>query len=117
MKGDEIVRKVYDEFFRIQQHEKIGEKVIVVRMILTVISIVTCLIMMSLTAFAYFSCNVTSDSNRINTANFETKVSINVTSSNGESVTVNLTGQNLRLIRSILLHYNTQKKALQRQVL
>ncbi len=83
------MRKVYDEFFRIQQHEKIGEKVIVVRMILTVISIVTCLIMMSLTAFAYFSCNVTSDSNRINTANFETKVSINVTSSNGESVTVN----------------------------
>ena len=82
------MRKLYREFFYIPKYGKIREKVMLTRVITTVAVIVFCLAAMGITAYAYFSYNVTSASNKIQAANFETNVNIQITDENGESVEV-----------------------------
>ena len=70
------MRELYKEFFHIPKHGKIPEKVILVRVALIVIIAVVCLATMSITAYAWFSYNVTSGSNVIKAANFEAQITI-----------------------------------------
>lgn len=80
------MRKLYDKFFRVSNHEKISGRVMLTRIAVTATIIMICLISMSYTAYAYFSYNITSDSNVIKSAGFEAELSIE--GQNGETVTV-----------------------------
>ena len=70
------MRKLYHTFFHISDDEKISEKVIFTRMVTTVVVIVSCLLAMGITAYAYFSCGITSGKNTIKAANFQAKIDI-----------------------------------------
>lgn len=70
------MKKVYDEYFNIPEEEKISEKVIVARAILTIAIIVGCLVTMSVTAYAFFYHDVTSSLRNIRAANFDTNIQI-----------------------------------------
>ena len=85
------MRKLYNEFFYIPKHGKVREKVMLTRVAMTVMIVIMCLAAMSITAYAYFSYNITSGSNIIKAANFEANVSI--TDSNNDPVTVTKDGK------------------------
>lgn len=70
------MRKLYNDFFHIPENEKIKEKVMMMRVVLTVVVMVGCLVAMGITAYAYFSYSVTSHFGAIRAANFETNVSV-----------------------------------------
>lgn len=78
------MKKLYTRFFHAAKHEKISEKVMLTRIATTITTIVVCLIAMSFTAYAYFSCDVSSASNVIQTASFDAQITI--TDKNGISV-------------------------------
>lgn len=76
------MRKLYEEFFRICKHKKITDKVMLTRVAMTVVVIVICLISMAITAYGYFSHDITSASNTIKSANFETSVLVYINDGN-----------------------------------
>ena len=80
------MRKLFNEFFYIPKHGKIREKVMLARVAMTIVIMVVCLAAMSITAYAYFSHNVTSRSNIIKAATFETQVQVQITDNNGKAV-------------------------------
>ena len=80
------MRKLYNEFFYIPKYGKIREKVMLARVAMTVVIMVVCLAAMSITAYAYFSYNITSGSNIIRSATFKTEVQVQITDSNGKAV-------------------------------
>ncbi len=84
------MKKLYNEFFYVPKYGKgkIREKVMLTRTAMTVVIMIVCLAAMGLTAYAYFAYNVTAASNVIKAANFETKVSIQISDSNNEPVTM-----------------------------
>ena len=87
------MRNLYNEFFCIPEHGKIREKVMLTRLILTITIVIVCLTAMSITAYAYFSYNITSSFNTIKAAHFEADVLITITDSNNEPVTVTKSGK------------------------
>ena len=87
------MRKLYNEFFYIPKHGKIREKVMLTRLISTITIVIVCLAAMSITAYAYFSYNITSSFNTIKAAHFEADVVITITDSNNEPVTVTKSGK------------------------
>lgn len=82
------MRKLYEEFFYVPKcgKGKIRDKVMLMRTALTVVVMVVCLAAMGITAYAYFAYNITSASNLIQTANFQTKVSIQISDSENQSI-------------------------------
>jgi len=80
------VRKLYNEFFYIPKHGKVREKVMLTRVAMTVVIMVMCLAAMSITAYAYFSYNITSGSNIIKSASFYTDVTVQITDADGKAV-------------------------------
>ncbi len=82
------MRKLYNEFIYIPRHGKIREKVMITRVIATVTIILFCLAAMSITAYAYFSCNVSASSNVIKSASFKTDVLITPLVENSGTVSV-----------------------------
>ena len=80
------MRKLFNEFFYIPQHGKVREKVMLIRLASLITIIILCLAAMSITAYAYFSYNVTSGSNIIRSATFKTEVQVQITDSNGKAV-------------------------------
>ncbi len=68
--------KIYREFFYIPKYGKVREKVMLAQMILTIATVAVCLVAMSITAYAYFSTNVSSSSNSIKTAYFKAQISV-----------------------------------------
>ncbi len=70
------MRDLYREFFHIPKDGKIGEKTMLTRVAATVGIIVACLVAMSISAYAYFTHNVTSGLNIIKAADFEITVSV-----------------------------------------
>ena len=84
------MRKLFNEFFYIPKHGKVREKVMLTRIAMTITIVFMCLAAMSITAYAYFSYNVTSGSSIIKTANFEASVSISITE-NDSSTTIEVT--------------------------
>ena len=75
------MRKLYNEFFNVSKHGKISEKAMLTRVVTTITVVVMCLIAMSVTAYAYFSYNITSDSHVIKAAHFETDITVRYTDS------------------------------------
>lgn len=82
------MRKLYNEFFYIPKYGKIREKVMLARVATSVVITVICLAAISITTYAYFSSNVTSAPNIIQTATFETQVKVQLKNENGEAVDV-----------------------------
>lgn len=70
------MKAFYQEFFCTLKHEKIRDKVIAVRLMITILVILFCLIAMSLSAYAYFSHNLVSRPTRFQSANFDIDVSV-----------------------------------------
>lgn len=87
------MRELYNEFLYIPKHGKIREKVMLTRVATTITIMVICLAAMGMIAYAYFSHNITSVSNTIKAANFETNVSITIKDSNNDSITVTKNGK------------------------
>ena len=86
------MRKLYREFFYIPKYGKIREKVMLTRIAMTVTIVIMCLAAMSITAYAYFSYNITSGSNTIKAASFYTDVTVQITAEDGtvvETITTN----------------------------
>lgn len=73
------MEKFYNEYFHIPKNGKISEKVMFMRVVITAILMIICLAAMSLTAYAYFSHNVSSGSNIIKAAEFDVTVAVTVT--------------------------------------
>lgn len=84
------MKKFYNEYFRITEGEKIREKVMVARVIVMVVIIISCLVATSITAYAYFSYNITSAANNIKAATFKTDISIKKLDANGVIIDDNL---------------------------
>ncbi len=82
------MRKLYNEFFYIPKHGKVREKVMLTRVAMTVVIMVMCLAAISITAYAYFSYNVTSGSNTIKAASFYTDVTVQITAADGTAVDI-----------------------------
>ena len=80
------MRKLFNEFFYIPQHGKVREKVMLTRIAMTVTIVIMCLAAMSITAYAYFSYNITSGSNIIKSASFYTDVTVQITAEDGTAV-------------------------------
>ena len=72
------MKPFYDEYFRIPKEGdgKITDKVMLVKVAQIVVTMIVCLIAMSLSAYAYFSHNVTSGVNIIQSADFGLNVKI-----------------------------------------
>ena len=72
------MKSFYDEYFRIPKEGdgKITDKVMLVKVAQIVVTMIVCLIAMSLSAYAYFSHNVTSGVNIIQSADFGLNVKI-----------------------------------------
>ena len=73
------MRKLYNEFFHISKDGQISEKVMLVRITAMAIVMILCLLAMSVSAYAYFSYNVTSGTTTIKAATFEVDVSVSDT--------------------------------------
>lgn len=80
------MRKLYNEFFYIPKHGKVREKVMLTRIAMNVTIVIMCLAAMSITAYAYFSYNITSGSNIIKSASFYTDVTVQITAEDGTAV-------------------------------
>ena len=80
------MRKLYNEFFYIPKHGKVREKVMLTRIAMTVTIVIMCLAAMSITAYAYFSYNITSGSNIIKSASFYTDVTVQIAAEDGTPV-------------------------------
>lgn len=80
------MKKLYNEFFYVPKHGKVRENVMMTRLAVTVVTMLLCLFAMTLTAYAYFSYNVSSGFNVIKSSNFD--VSIQITD-NESKVAVN----------------------------
>ena len=78
------MKKLYNKFFYVPKHGKVSEKVMLVRSVFTLVTMVVCLTAMTIAAYAYFSTSITSSSNIIKSANF--KAQIAVTDTNGATV-------------------------------
>lgn len=68
------MKKLYEEYFYIPEDGKIRDKVMVVRVAITVAVMLACLFAMTFSAYAYFSHSVTSDSNVIKSADYDLTV-------------------------------------------
>ncbi len=82
------MRKLFKELFYTPKHGKIREKTMTTRLITTITIMVMCLAAMSISAYAYFSYNVTSNSNIIKSANFYTDVTVQIKDANGNDIQV-----------------------------
>ena len=80
------MRKLYNEFFYIPKYGKVREKVMLTRIAMTITIVIMCLAAMSITAYAYFSYNITSGSNIIKSASFYTDVTVQITAEDGTAV-------------------------------
>ena len=70
------MRKWFHERFHISEDGKVREKALLSRAALTITTVVLCLVVLTFTAYAYFSCSVTSGSLTVRTASFDTQVTI-----------------------------------------
>lgn len=73
------MKELYNEYFHIPKHGKIRDKVMLIRTAITAIIMIVCLAAMSITAYAYFSYNVSSGSNIIKAADFDLNIAVTVT--------------------------------------
>lgn len=70
------MKKIYEEFLKISKNEKIRDKVMMTRISLSIATMVLCLGAMGITAYAYFSCNITSAVTTIQSARYTLDVEV-----------------------------------------
>ena len=70
------MRKLYREYFEVSPTEKISDKVMLTRVVFTVITMLICLSAMSLSAYAYFSATVSAGPGVISSASFDIDIQI-----------------------------------------
>ncbi len=70
------MKKLLRELFYVTKYRKISDKVMTVRVVLSVFIIVACLTTLSLSTYAWFSSGVTSGTNIIRTADFDITASV-----------------------------------------
>ena len=70
------MKKIYEEFLKIPKNEKIRDKVMMTRISLSIATMVLCLGAMGITAYAYFSCNITSAVTTIQSARYTLDVEV-----------------------------------------
>ena len=68
------MRRIYVEYFQVPKNGKVRDKVLNTRLTVGIIGILLCLAVMSLTAFAYFSHTVSSQTGDLTSARFDVKV-------------------------------------------
>ena len=68
------MKELYNKYFHVPESGKISEKVMLTRVVTTVVLVIFCLIAMSISAYAYFSYNLVSDNNVIRTAEFNATI-------------------------------------------
>ncbi len=83
------MKELYNKFFRVPKYKRICDRVMRARVTLTLTVVIMCLAAMSISAYTYFSYNITSGPNIIKAAQFEAKASIQITQKNGETVEIN----------------------------
>ena len=79
---------LFRKFFYVPQYGKIDDKVMVTRVITSVVTVILCLAAMGFSAYAYFSHDLTSATNTLKGAKFDAKVQMQLNDANGETVTV-----------------------------
>ncbi len=82
------MKNLYQEFFYIPKHGKIREKAIIFRAGLTVLVMLFCLAAMGISAYAYFSCNVSSGMNSVKSAAFDVNITVQIKDETGNFVSV-----------------------------
>lgn len=70
------MKEIYEDYIRIPEEGKIREKTFMTRITLSIISMVLCLGVMGFTAYAYFSCNITSNNITIQSASYNLDVAV-----------------------------------------
>ena len=80
------MRKLYNEFFYIPKHGKVREKVMLARVVTTVVIMIFCLMAMSISAYAYFSHSITSDLITIKAASFYADITVQIIAEDGTVV-------------------------------
>ena len=76
--------KRFMDFIRETRDEKATEKALISRAAMLVVVVVGCLAAMCLTAYAYFTCNITSDTNTLQAAKFQANVSVEPTDNSNQ---------------------------------
>ena len=70
------MRKLYDEFFKVEEGQKIREKVLYARIAVYLTFVVILMATMSFAAFGYFSSDVTSGANRIKASSYTLEIQV-----------------------------------------
>ena len=70
------MKNLYREFFYVGKDEKIRDKVMTTRVVVTALFMLMCLAAMSITAYAFFSHNASSGFSTIQSANFDSDISV-----------------------------------------
>jgi len=71
------VKKLYLEYFKISENGKITDKVMLGRVISTVAIILVCTVLMSITAFAFFTSDASSSVTPLTSASFDVDIAVN----------------------------------------
>lgn len=77
------MKELYDRYLYVPKHEKVRDNVIVTRLVITITIVLICLMAMSFSAYAYFTHNVSSQSNMIKAATFNAKVQVELLDTDG----------------------------------
>ena len=76
MEGDADMIKWLKSRFSVPENGTVSDKVFLSRITLNITVIIICMIAMALTALAYFSVNISSQSNRIQAAHFDVEITV-----------------------------------------
>lgn len=90
------MKKFYEEFFYVPKHGKVREKVMLVRIAVSIVLILVCMAAMSISAYAYFSCNIASGISTLTAAHYSLEVETvpeGVTQENGYYILDNTSGE------------------------
>lgn len=77
------MKKLYNRFFHVPTDGKVNDKALLAQLVMTVMVIVGCLAAMSLSAYAYFTYNISSEYNTLKTTGFKAELEISVEDENG----------------------------------
>ena len=78
------MKAFYDKYLRISDNEKISDKVLIFRIILSVTIILLCLLCMTIMSYAYYSFDLSVRSNSIKSAGFDVDVIISYTDNDSQ---------------------------------
>ena len=86
------MRRIYVEYFQVPENGKVRDNVLNTRLTVGIIGILLCLLVMSLTAFAYFSHTVSSQTGDMSSARFDVRISASATEDPSPQISSDGTG-------------------------